>query len=61
MGCAFRTPTTAESSVSWEPYSSCGGYLQIGNGSDVGLEMKYDFLKQRMDFWDNLLATVPWK
>ncbi|XP_046753947.1 esterase E4-like [Diprion similis] len=38
----------------WTPYSVKDNYLQIGNKYEITLEMKYVFLRERMQFWANL-------
>ncbi|XP_046608333.1 esterase E4-like isoform X4 [Neodiprion virginianus] len=44
----FRENTT------WEPYSKKDNYLQIGDRSEITLEVKHFFSTERMQFWANL-------
>ncbi|XP_046587080.1 juvenile hormone esterase-like isoform X2 [Neodiprion lecontei] len=44
----FRGNTT------WEPYSKKDNYLQIGDRSEITLEVKHSFSTERMQFWANL-------
>ncbi|XP_068989548.1 esterase E4-like isoform X1 [Neodiprion pinetum] len=44
----FRGNTT------WEPYSRKDNYLQIGDRSEITLEVKHSFSTERMQFWANL-------
>ncbi|XP_046587078.1 esterase E4 isoform X2 [Neodiprion lecontei] len=44
----FRGNTT------WEPYSKKDNYLQIGDRSEITLEVKHPFSTGRMQFWANL-------
>ncbi|XP_046750656.1 esterase E4-like [Diprion similis] len=46
-------PTTAALSgyEIWEPFSLDEKYLQVGNDSDPGLQVKAGFHKERMEFW----------
>lgn len=55
----FRIPTTTvnNNTVTWDAYSSEDNYLRIGNDSDLGLEIQYSFLKERMEFWAALEAA----
>ncbi|XP_046753950.1 esterase E4-like [Diprion similis] len=40
--------------ITWTPYSEKDNYLQIGSKSEITLEMKHVFLRERMQFWANL-------
>ncbi|XP_046609035.1 esterase E4-like [Neodiprion virginianus] len=52
-------PTTAalNDNAIWEPFSSDEKYLQIGNGSDPGIQLKSGFNEERMQFWENFFAA----
>ncbi|XP_046753942.1 juvenile hormone esterase-like [Diprion similis] len=43
--------------TTWTPYSEKDNYLQIGNKSEITLEMKHVFLRERMRFWANLVES----
>ncbi|XP_046474692.1 carboxylic ester hydrolase-like isoform X1 [Neodiprion pinetum] len=51
-------PTTAalNDNAIWEPFSSDEKYLQIGNDSDPGIQLKSGFHEERMQFWENFYA-----
>ncbi|XP_046608334.1 esterase E4-like isoform X1 [Neodiprion virginianus] len=40
--------------TTWEPYSKKDNYLQIGDRSEITLEVKHPFSTERMQFWANL-------
>ncbi|XP_046419312.1 carboxylesterase 4A-like [Neodiprion fabricii] len=52
-------PTTAalNDNAIWEPFSSDEKYLQIGNDSDPGIQLKSGFHEERMKFWENFFAA----
>ncbi|XP_046610896.1 venom carboxylesterase-6-like [Neodiprion virginianus] len=52
-------PTTAalNDNAIWEPFSSDEKYLQIGNDSDPGIQVKSGFHEERMKFWENFFAA----
>ncbi|XP_046591857.1 esterase FE4-like [Neodiprion lecontei] len=52
-------PTTAalNDNAIWEPFSSDEKYLQIGNGSDPGIQLKSGFHEERMQFWETFFAA----
>ncbi|XP_046751105.1 esterase E4-like [Diprion similis] len=54
------TPTTlALNGTIWKPYSAAeNNYLQIGNGPEVELNVRYSFFEERMKFWATLKETV---
>ncbi|XP_046737847.1 juvenile hormone esterase-like [Diprion similis] len=56
------TPTTSmfNGTKIWEPFSSRNNYLQIGNGPELTLENKNDFLAARMQFCKDLYANTTW-
>lgn len=59
----FRIPYApgANGENIWKPYSPSRNYLRIGNGPEIGLEVKYAWYQQRMDFLDELYAQTEWK
>ncbi|XP_048506311.1 esterase E4-like isoform X3 [Athalia rosae] len=53
----------SDSPVIWEPYSSRGNYLRIGDGPDPRMEVKYDFGKDRTRFCRDFeagKANISW-
>ncbi|XP_046751474.1 esterase E4-like [Diprion similis] len=46
--------------MEWEPFSiTKNNSLRIGNQSDLALTAEYSYFKERLQFWDDLIANVP--
>ncbi|XP_046628117.1 juvenile hormone esterase-like [Neodiprion virginianus] len=55
-------PTTPAMGIyeKWKPYSiGKDNDLRIGNYSKLTLAVEYSYLKERLQFWDDLIANVP--
>ncbi|XP_046752297.1 juvenile hormone esterase-like [Diprion similis] len=55
-------PTTSAfgNDTEWEPFSiEKENHLHIGNNSDLALTVEYSYFKERLQFWDDLIANVP--
>ncbi|XP_046751717.1 esterase E4-like [Diprion similis] len=53
------TPAFGNDTV-WEPFSiSQDNNLHIGNKSDLALTVEYSYFKERLQFWDDLIANMP--